>query len=644
MKISIKISSIANKYLAVLVLIFMLPLCSYSQDSITYSNDSETPLSYFKMLSSGVDKEKFEAISALEKLPASKRNSILKTVYIDNERVFDNNQKRSYLEWALQDIGSIKYAALEEEVYRKLDELLYITEKNPKTRYEVPGFSDELSYYLDLLPYIGRDGDRSFNLLMKHIELHSDVSWEVTKAISYMFLIPYNSESNNILKLTNKLSYRITDRNRVQFDVSLLPIPKNFYKYITKQNKEAVKKNLLNHLNDIKTINLDDIHPNSKSRVKGRISDYEKLIASINTKQNDDISNTLTFSVEYKDFDKVLSELKLDNRAPMFHANPPTSGDAFELYRSSLINGLFSKNFEKHGLNFKLGLSYRDLDYPVYLKNSEVFYLLLNNKSPQDFIVSANFKFINAKGYTINEVDLSNEYIINEIENAVIGTVLNNSNRLAKDLKITLTLKDHSDFQPEVRLFKRTFVNPEKTNKNAHAYDMQSFHALSNDFPEKYKVFLELNKDKLIFDKTTKRACADKYNIKVSKYSSSNNPDDYLLYSAFCSDRGGECSYGHENEVLYKIIKTDKHEEISEILRLNHNGGSYHNIQEIYDINNDGEIELSILDNYCLSSTSTIKKIINDKLIILINGTEHSEGGYRAEPMHKTNPFVFSQM
>lgn len=79
-----------------------------------------------------------------------------------------------------------------------------------------------------------------------------------------------------------------------------------------------------------------------------------------------------------------------------------------------------------------------------------------------------------------------------------------------------------------------------------------------------------------------------------------------------------------------------------ELVTLISNTNTYNSILSVNDINYDGEIELEVSDSYCLSSSTSIKKIINGELTELTTVAKYSEGGYFELPRFKSNPFVYS--
>lgn len=641
MKYSKKTYIIGNVFRAISLLIFMVPLCSYSQEVPVKSSETIISFDYFQGLSSKDKEERSKAVERFERLTVSEKTSILKNVYIDNERLLDSYSNVGNLLHSLRSIGSIKVSALELDVYRKLDQMHSAIEKNSQTRYEVSGFSGRLKFYTRILPYVSHDGDRSFKVLFKHMKLHWGVSSEVNNALNTMLLIPYSEHSNNIVKLTEVLSYDITDKGHIQYVAALQFITKTFNRLINKKYKNTVNDILAENIKSLKEIDRENIHLSSQYPIKERIREYERLIATFNDKYKNDGGGGVTIVAEYNDFDKVFSALSVERVVPVFHANIPNSGDDYKSYVSGLSDGLFSKSFEGGEVKFKMGLAYRASGYPG---DGAILYFLIENNSEQDFIVVANVRFMNAQGHTVNEVDLTNEYVISGVNNFVIGTMLRGPNRQAKNLKVTFTLIDHSNLQPEVSLFKRVFMGAKEFVGGEHVFDQKIFRTESADFPDNFTSLLDRNKINLVFDSSSKRACNDKYNINFKKFSSATDEDEYLLYSAFCSAWGGECSYGHEKQVLYKISQKDSRKEISKVLEFSNKGDNYSRIDEMYDINNDGIVEVSVKENYCLSSRLTIKKLVGNRLIHLVSGTKYSEGGYQAEPMYRANPFVNSEM
>ncbi len=246
-----------------------------------------------------------------------------------------------------------------------------------------------------------------------------------------------------------------------------------------------------------------------------------------------------------------------------------------------------------------------------------------------------------SSGYIATNPDRPDTIIPAGTKNATIGIMLHNINKLSKTLAITVEVNDKKYIHQETPLYNQAIAESAKSKGRDFSFNEIAYLPEKDQLPDEYQSTLQADNSELKYDKFTGDSCDGKYSIIITSYWHNDLDGQFLLYGASCKKWGGEFDIGRRRQVLYKLPDFNMATS-HELITSTSNNNTYNYIRSINDINYDGEIELEISDSYCLSSSTSIKKIIDGKLAEVTKVASYSEGGYIELPRYKSNPFVYS--
>lgn len=527
----------------------------------------------------------------------------------------------------------------ESEIYDEIHSMLNAEIENPKIIFEVTGFLDRLNHYIKAVPGVANQADRAFEAIFRYVQVHSKTyPSSVNDGLVYLNQLPYKENSDRILELFKITSYH---KDYKYFSAALQYIEKSFKKFATPNSHPKFVKLLNQHINELKAVDVDSHSEIEKYDIKERIETFERILLELNELfVRDDfpplIGKTITFNIE-----KVISEIKEENAVMAFHGSIPRSGDKLVGHIANLQKGIFSGSNNLNGVEFEVGAAYRTLGYSAKAGKDPIIYVTASNSTSQDKLVNTSFRQMSSVGFIVTNTDRSNTIIPAGAKNVVIGITLRKINKLSRDLSVTLDVQNKKYDHKETPLYNQEITKSTKLKGRDFSFNEITYLPEKDQLPDEYRSVLQANKAELKYDKSTKASCADKYSIVVTSYWHDELDGQFLLYNASCRKWSGECDIGHQRQVLYKLpVSNMAHPH--ELVTLISNTNTYNSILSVNDINYDGEIELEVSDSYCLSSSTSIKKIINGELTELTTVAKYSEGGYFELPRFKSNPFVYS--
>ncbi len=531
------------------------------------------------------------------------------------------------------------------QIFEEIHSMLNAEIVNPKIIYEVTGFLDRLNHYIRTVPSVANQADRAFDAIFRYVQIHRNTyPSSVNDGLVYLNQLPYKENSDRLLQLFEITSYH---NNYTHFSAALQFIEKSFKKFATLNSYPKFSRLLNQHINELTALDYDKNTEIRRHDIKERIDTYKRILLDLNELYVRDESiaggefpslngKTISFNVE-----KVISEILEQNAVVAFHGSIPKYGDKFEGYIESLQKGLFSEASSINGIEFKVGAAYRTFGYSTKVGKHPIIYVTASNPTSQDKLVNVNFRRMTSSGYIATSTDRPDTIIPAGTKNVTIGIMLRNINKLSKTLAVTVEVNDKEYIHQETPLYNQAITVSTKFKGRDFSFNEIAYLPEKDQLPDEYQSVLQVNESKLKYDKHTKESCGDEYSIVMTSYWHDDLDGQFLLYDASCKKWSGECDIGHRRQVLYKLPDSNMLPP-NELVTLASNNNTYNSILSVNDINYDGEIELEISDSYCLSSSTSIKKIIDGKLDEVTRVASYSEGGYIELPRYKSNPFVYS--